>query len=30
METAYNIQTARRDNKLFVILNNIRKLVAVL
>ena len=30
MQTAYNMQTARRDSKLSVILDNIRKAVAVL
>lgn len=30
MQSAYNMQTARRDNKLSVILEHIRKSVAVL
>lgn len=30
MQTAYNMQTARRDSKLSVILDNIRKAAAVL
>lgn len=30
MQTAYNMQIARRDSKLYIILDNIRKTVAVL
>lgn len=30
MQSAYNMQTARRDSKLSVVLDNIRKAVAVL